>query len=81
MKKYDVMVIYYHVHVENNKNAQKAFEMEELALEVGPIKGMNGKMEGGWIERMSEVVREQLRVFEMELALKVCPKEHEQSEG
>uniref|UniRef100_A0A8K9WQC4 Calsequestrin n=1 Tax=Oncorhynchus mykiss TaxID=8022 RepID=A0A8K9WQC4_ONCMY len=30
MKKYDVMVIYYHAHVENNKNAQKAFEMEEL---------------------------------------------------
>lgn len=81
MKKYDVMVIYYHAHVENNKNAQKTFEMEELALEVGPIKGMNGGMEGGWIERMSEVGREQLRVFEMELALKVCPKEHERSEG
>ena len=46
MKKYDVMVIYYHAHVESNKNAQKAFEMEELALEVGPMEGMDGGMEG-----------------------------------
>uniref|UniRef100_A0AAY5L6W2 Calsequestrin n=1 Tax=Esox lucius TaxID=8010 RepID=A0AAY5L6W2_ESOLU len=34
MKKYDVMVIYYHAHVGNNKNAKKVFEMEELALEL-----------------------------------------------
>lgn len=34
MKKYDVMVIYYHQHVGKSKAAQKEFEMEELALEV-----------------------------------------------
>ncbi|KAJ8272563.1 hypothetical protein GJAV_G00090670 [Gymnothorax javanicus] len=35
MKKYDVMVVYYHEHVGDSKAAQKQFEMEELALEVG----------------------------------------------
>ena len=33
MKKYDVMVIYYHKHPAG-KHALKQFEMEELALEV-----------------------------------------------
>lgn len=35
MKKYDVFVIYYHEHVGNSRVAQKQFEIEELALEVG----------------------------------------------
>uniref|UniRef100_A0A8C9WMI5 Calsequestrin n=1 Tax=Scleropages formosus TaxID=113540 RepID=A0A8C9WMI5_SCLFO len=35
MEKYDVMVIYYHQHVRDSKAAEKQFEMEELALEVG----------------------------------------------
>lgn len=34
MKKYDVMVIYYHEAVGNNRMAKKQFEVEELALEV-----------------------------------------------
>ncbi|KAL0970059.1 hypothetical protein UPYG_G00236570 [Umbra pygmaea] len=34
MKKYDVMVLYYHAHVGNNKEAKKVFELEELALEL-----------------------------------------------
>uniref|UniRef100_A0AAY4AQ57 Calsequestrin n=1 Tax=Denticeps clupeoides TaxID=299321 RepID=A0AAY4AQ57_9TELE len=34
MKKYDVMVVYYHEHVGNSKAAQKQFQMEELALEL-----------------------------------------------
>lgn len=40
MKKYDVMVIYYHKHVEGNRNAMKQFQIEELALEVGPRQSM-----------------------------------------
>ena len=35
MKKYDVMVIYYHKNVDGNRLAMKQFEIEELALEVG----------------------------------------------
>ena len=35
MKKYDVMVIYYHKNVDGNRNAMKQFQIEELALEVG----------------------------------------------
>uniref|UniRef100_A0A8C1GWK9 Calsequestrin n=1 Tax=Cyprinus carpio TaxID=7962 RepID=A0A8C1GWK9_CYPCA len=35
MKKYDVMVVYYHEHVGSSKVAQKQFQIEELALEVG----------------------------------------------
>lgn len=34
MKKYDVMVIYYHKAVGGNRMAKKQFEVEELALEV-----------------------------------------------
>ncbi|KAG7221438.1 hypothetical protein INR49_017207, partial [Caranx melampygus] len=35
MKKYDVMVIYYHKNVDGNRSAMKQFQIEELALEVG----------------------------------------------
>lgn len=35
MKKYDVMVIYYHKNVHGDRNAMKQFQIEELALEVG----------------------------------------------
>lgn len=35
MKKYDVMVVYYHDHVGSSRVAQRQFEIEELALEVG----------------------------------------------
>lgn len=35
MKKYDVMVIYYHKNVDGNRSATKQFQIEELALEVG----------------------------------------------
>lgn len=35
MKKYDVMVIYYHKNVDGNRNAAKQLQIEELALEVG----------------------------------------------
>ncbi|XP_061664535.1 calsequestrin-1-like isoform X1 [Syngnathoides biaculeatus] len=34
MKKYDVMVIYYHKNVHGDRNAIKQFQMEELALEL-----------------------------------------------
>ena len=34
MKKYDVMVIYYHKAIGQNHMAKKQFEVEELALEV-----------------------------------------------
>ncbi|XP_077356249.1 calsequestrin-1b [Festucalex cinctus] len=34
MKKYDVMVIYYHKNVHGNRNAIKQFQIEELALEL-----------------------------------------------
>ncbi|KAJ0006653.1 hypothetical protein NQD34_013926, partial [Periophthalmus magnuspinnatus] len=34
MKKYDVMVIYYHKHVQGNRAAMKQFQIEELALEL-----------------------------------------------
>ncbi|KAG7218976.1 hypothetical protein CRUP_006373, partial [Coryphaenoides rupestris] len=33
MKKYDVMVIYYHEHPGTSRVAQKQFQIEELALE------------------------------------------------
>lgn len=35
MKKYDVMVIYYHKNVDRNRSAMKQFQIEEMALEVG----------------------------------------------
>jgi len=35
MKKYDVMVVYYHDHPGSNHVAQRQFEAEELVLEVG----------------------------------------------
>lgn len=35
MKKYDVMVIYFHKNVDGNRNAMKQLQIEELALEVG----------------------------------------------
>lgn len=35
MKKYDVMVVYYHDHPGSSRVAQRQFEIEELALEVG----------------------------------------------
>lgn len=35
MKKYDVMVVYYHEHPGSSRVAQRQFEIEELALEVG----------------------------------------------
>lgn len=35
MKKYDVMVLYYHEHPGTDTVSQKQFEIEELALEVG----------------------------------------------
>uniref|UniRef100_A0A7N6AMD7 Calsequestrin n=1 Tax=Anabas testudineus TaxID=64144 RepID=A0A7N6AMD7_ANATE len=34
MKKYDVMVVYYHDHVGSSRVAQRQFEIEELALEL-----------------------------------------------
>lgn len=34
MKQYDVMVIYYHKPIGENRMAKKQFEVEELALEV-----------------------------------------------
>lgn len=34
MKKYDVMVIYYHKPVGEDRMSRKQFEVEELALEV-----------------------------------------------
>lgn len=40
MKKYDVMVIYYHKNVEGNRSAMKQFQIEELALEVGVHQSM-----------------------------------------
>lgn len=40
MKKYDVMVIYYHKNVDGNRSAMKQLQMEELALEVGLRKSM-----------------------------------------
>ncbi|KAG9329619.1 hypothetical protein JZ751_003461 [Albula glossodonta] len=46
MKKYDVMVIYYHEHVAQNRMAKKQFEMEELVLEVGATGRAGG---GGWV--------------------------------
>lgn len=35
MRKYDVMVVYYHDHPGSSRVAQRQFESEELALEVG----------------------------------------------
>ena len=35
MKKYDVMVVYYHEHPGTNRATQRQFQIEELALEVG----------------------------------------------
>lgn len=40
MKKYDVMVIYYHKNVDGNHIATKQFQIEELALEVGLCQSM-----------------------------------------
>lgn len=40
MKKYDVMVIYYHKNVDGNRSATKQFQIEELALEVGLCQSM-----------------------------------------
>lgn len=40
MKKYDVMVIYYHKNVDGNRSAMKQFQIEELALEVGVHQSM-----------------------------------------
>lgn len=40
MKKYDVMVIYYHKNVDGNRSAMKQFQIEELALEVGLCQSM-----------------------------------------
>lgn len=40
MKKYDVMVIYYHKNVDGSRNAAKQFQIEELALEVGRRQSM-----------------------------------------
>ncbi|MEQ2281554.1 hypothetical protein AMECASPLE_031657 [Ameca splendens] len=34
MKKYDVMVIYYHRNVDGNRSAMKQHQIEELALEM-----------------------------------------------
>lgn len=35
MRKYDVMVLYYHKNVDGNRSAMKQLQIEELALEVG----------------------------------------------
>lgn len=35
MKKYDIMVVYYHDHPGSSRAAQRQFDIEELALEVG----------------------------------------------
>ena len=44
MKKYDMMVVYYHEHPED-RVAQKQLDIEELALEVGQGNtGMTGRM-------------------------------------
>lgn len=40
MKKYDVMVIYYHKNVAGNRSAMKQLQIEELALEVGLCQSM-----------------------------------------
>lgn len=45
MKKYDVMVVYYHEHVGSSRVAQKQFQIEELALEVG-LTQKSDKIEG-----------------------------------
>lgn len=45
MKKYDVMVIYYHKNVDGNRSAMKQLQIEELALEVG----VHQSMSCGWI--------------------------------
>lgn len=39
MKKYDVMVVYYHDHPGPSRVAQRQFEIEELTLEVGWVGG------------------------------------------
>lgn len=59
MKKYDVMVIYYHKNVDGNRSAMKQFQIEELALEVGVHQSMTvdgfvawGRREdSGWEKR------------------------------
>lgn len=54
MKKYDVMVIYYHKNVDGNRSAMKQLQIEELALEVGVHQSMivDGSVahvgEGSW---------------------------------
>lgn len=59
MKKYDVMVIYYHKNVDGNRSAMKQFQIEELALEVGAHQSMTvdgsvarvGRGHSGWEKR------------------------------
>lgn len=46
MKKYDLMVIYYHKNVQGNRSAMKQFQIEELALEVGPRQSMTRAASG-----------------------------------
>lgn len=46
MKKYDVMVVYYHEYVGSSRVAQKQFQIEELALEVG-LTQKSDRREGG----------------------------------
>lgn len=60
MKKYDVMVIYYHKNVDGNRSAMKQLQIEEIALEVGvcQIMTLNEYVvhgcEGAWWEEGSE---------------------------
>lgn len=60
MKKYDVMVIYYHKNVDGNRSAMKQLQIEELALEVGVHQSMivDGSVahegEGSWWGRRKE---------------------------
>lgn len=48
MKKYDVMVIYYHKNVDGNRSAMKQLQIEELALEVGLLPNHMWVKRHGW---------------------------------
>ncbi|CAL9694892.1 unnamed protein product [Knipowitschia caucasica] len=54
IKKYDVMVIYYHKHVQGNRAAMKQFQIEELALEVGPRQGVTTGSIRGRVDHLGE---------------------------
>lgn len=59
MKKYDVMVIYYHKNVDGNRSATKQLQIEELALEVGLLPNHMWVKSHGWkrgnVEKLAPV--------------------------